>query len=262
MYDALYIGATGMRSQQTQIDAIAQNVANLSTNGYRRSVVSFADVMASIAGSTATQSTQSTLAPPQARSLGAGDTATVTVSNVAGALNQTNSPFNVALNGAGFFEVMRSDGTPAYTRDGELIVNTDGLLAFSDGSPLAGKIAVPSDANNLQITADGHVSAFVGGNTVATDLGQIELVQFPNTAGLAPIGNNLYVPTPAAGNAQPGKAAQNGFGSLQQGFLESSNVQMSDEMVNLMLAQRGFEMNSKIIQAADQMLGITNGLSR
>jgi flagellar basal-body rod protein FlgG len=252
-----------MRGQQTQIDTIAQNVANLNTVGYRRSVVSFAEVAAAVGASApVTDSTQISAAADSARTLGAGAVPTISLSLAGGALKQTGDPLNIAIDGQGFLEVMRADGTPAFTRAGQLRVNADGLLAFADGSPLASRIAIPSDVQNLQIAANGQVSALVGSDTDATELGRIELVGFANASGLKSVGDNLYVATTQSGDPQVGAPGESSLGMLKQGFVENSNVQMSDELVNLMLAQRSFELNSKIIQAADQMLGITNGLYR
>ena len=268
MFDALYIGATGMRGQQMQIDAIAQNVANLNTVGYRRNVVSFSEVAAAFAGANSTGALTQLDASTAARMmdatrvLGAGAMPNTVLSMVGGELRQTGNPFHVAIDGAGFFEVLRNDDTLAYTRAGEFRVNADGLLSASDGSPLANRIAIPSDAHDLQITTDGRVLALLGDDTNSRELGRIDLIGFPNAMSLKSIGDNLYVATREAGQPQTGAPGEAGLGALKQGFVENSNVQMSDELVNLMLAQRAFELNSKIIQAADQMLGIANGLYR
>jgi flagellar basal-body rod protein FlgG len=266
MFDALYIGATGMRGQQMQIDAIAQNVANLNTVGYRRRTVSFAEVAASIASganiNVMSDATQTTSTADAMRVLGAGAMPTVTLSNLPGELKQTSDPLSVAIDGVGFLEVTRPDGSPAYTRAGQLRVNADGMLANADGSPLAAHIQIPSDAHDLRIDPHGVVSATVGDSADPIELGKIELAEFSNAASLKPLGDNLYAATEQSGEARVAAAGELGMGTLKQGFVENSNVQMSDELVNLMLAQRAFELNSKIIQAADQMLGIANGLYR
>jgi flagellar basal-body rod protein FlgG len=266
MFDALYIGATGMRGQQMQIDAIAQNVANLNTVGYRRRTVSFAEIAAAIAqgsevavgsSSPVSMSSISTM-----RSAGAGAMPSLFLSNAPGELKPTNDALALAIEGVGFLEVTRVDGSPAYTRAGQLRINEDGMLAISDGSPLAARIQIPSDAHDLRIGTDGTVSALVGDRTDPIELGVIELSSFANPSGLKPLGDNLYAATEQSGEAHAAPAGEAGTGTFKQGFVESSNVQMTDELVNLMLAQRAFELNSKIIQAADQMLGIANGLYR
>ncbi len=262
MFDALYIGATGMRGQQMQIDTIAQNVANLHTVGYRRSVVSFAEIAASLASPTpAADGLQPTATAQDAlRVLGAGALPSLSLSSANGDLQQTGDPLNLAIDGAGFIEVVRADGSPAYTRAGQLHVNADGMLASADGSVLSSRIQIPSDAHDLHIAVDGLVTAMVGDKTDPIELGKIDLANFSNAAGLKPLGDNLYSATTQSGDPQTLRPGEMGAGMLKQGFLENSNVQMTDELVNLMLAQRAFELNSKVIQAADQMLGITNGL--
>ncbi|HYM34759.1 MAG TPA: flagellar hook-basal body complex protein [Steroidobacteraceae bacterium] len=270
MFDALYIGATGMRGQQMQIDAIAQNVANLSTVGYRRRTVSFAEIAAALSntnatsadGTTNTSTNGLTLLPMSLQLTGAGAIPSTTISNAAGQLTQTNDPMSLAIDGPGFIEVTRADGSPAFTRAGKLRINDDGMLATNDGSPLAAHIQVPSDAHDLSINAQGAVTAMVGDQQDPVDLGVINLATFSNPSGLKPLGDNLYAATDQSGDPHVNQAGDSGMGILKQGFVESSNVQMSDELVNLMLAQRGFELNSKVIQAADQMLGIVNGLFR
>jgi flagellar basal-body rod protein FlgG len=256
MTDALYVGATGMRAHQMQVDTIANNVANVNTTGFRRETVNFSSVMAAL---------QSGATDPLAASVreslasrGAGAIASLQLSTNGGELKQTQQPLDVAIDGQGFFEVTLPDGTPAYTRAGALSLDADGLLAGA-GLPLSARIAVPADAADLRITPDGRVLANLP-DRKDVELGTIELAGFANAAGLESMGDNLYRATGSSGEMQLGAPGENGNGSLRQGFLESSNVQLVDELVSLMVAQRGFEMNSKIVQAADQMLGITNAL--
>lgn len=259
MFDSLYIAAAGMLAHQSAVDTIANNLANLNTVGFRRGIVSYSEISSQFAASAldpAAQIAQATDAT------GAGSTATTTLSMLPGTLQASDQPLDVAISGAGFLEVLRPDGTPAYTRAGSLEVNTDGLLAAADGSPLAGQIQVPPDAQNITIGADGTVSAIEAGGTTPVQLGRIQLVSFADPAALLPAGDNLYTAPPEAGAAQPGTPGTSGLGELRQGYLESSDVQMSQEMVSLMLAQRGFELNSKVVQTADQLWSITNGLVR
>lgn len=258
MTDALYVGATGMRAAQTQVDTIANNVANVNTVGFRRETVNFSSVMAALQ-SGATDPLGDTLRQ-NLQTRGAGAIASLQLSTNGGELKQTQAPLDVAIEGRGFFEVQLPDGTPAYTRAGALSLNSEGMLSGA-GLPLSARITVPADASDLRITADGRVLANFA-DRPGVELGTIELAAFANPAGLESIGENLYRPTGASGDMQLGTPGESGNGVLRQGFLESSNVQLVDELVALMLAQRGFEMNSKIVQAADQMLGITNALYR
>jgi len=259
MTDALYVGATGMRAQQTQVDTIANNLANVNTNGFRRESVNFSSVMASL---------QSGATDPLGTALrnnlearGAGALASLQLSTDGGELKATQQPLDLAIDGAGFFEVTLPDGSPAYTRAGALSLNADGLLATASGLPLSSRIAVPPDSSNLRISRDGLVVADLPDRT-GVQLGNIELASFSNPAGLQSIGDNLYRATDSSGQLQMSAPASGGNGSLRQGYLEASNVQLVDELVALMVAQRSFEMNSKVVQAADQMLGITNSLYR
>jgi flagellar basal-body rod protein FlgG len=177
-------------------------------------------------------------------------------------LRQTGNALNIAIDGEGMFEVTRADGAPAYTRAGQLHIAADGMLATADGSLLASRIQIPADAHALNVAANGVVTATVGDSADPIELGKIDLVNFSNSAGLKPIGDSLFVSTAQSGDPQSAAPGEAGMGILKQGYLENSNVQMTDELVNLMVAQRSFELNSKVIQAADQMLGITNGLYR
>lgn len=258
MTDALYVGATGMRAHQTQVDTIANNVANVNTVGFRRESVNFSSVMAALQSGAIDPLGASLRENLQSR--GAGAIASLQLSTQAGELKQTQAPLDVAIDGRGFFEVLLPDGTPAYTRAGALSLNAEGMLSGA-GLPLSARIAVPADASSLRITPDGRVLANIADRN-EVELGNIEIAAFANPGGLQSIGDNLYRPTDASGEMLAGTPGEDGNGTLRQGFLESSNVQLVDELVSLMLAQRGFEMNSKIVQAADQMLGITNSLYR
>jgi flagellar basal-body rod protein FlgG len=261
MFESLYIGATGMVAHQTQLDAIANNLANVNTAGYRRAVVSYAEISAQLAPTAIDPLHRAPLAATAA-SGGAGSISQSVLSMLAGPLQSTGQPLDVAINGAGFFEVLRSDGSPAYTRAGSLEINADGLLATADGSPLAAQIQVPTDAQNIAIAADGKVTATVPNAQAPVLLGKIELVNFPNPTALVAAGATQYTAPPEAGTPQTGAPGSTGLGQLQQGFLESSDVQMTQEMVAMMLAQRGFELNSRVVQTADQLWSITNSLQK
>jgi len=261
MIDALYVAATGMRGHQLQIDTIAHNLANLNTVGFRRGVVSFAEVSAALRLASAAEPTfGETTAATSMR--GAGVISTVALSSTSGELKQTDEPLRLAIDGAGFLEVIRADGTPAYTRAGLLQINEDRMLATADGMPLAAQIEIPADASDVVIHQDGRVAVRTGETAEEQFIGQIELVSFPNPAALQAAGANLYVAPAAAGEPQIALPGESGMGALRQGFVETSNVQLTDELLTLMLAQRAFELNSRVVQAADQMLSITNSLPR
>lgn len=259
MFDALYVGAAGMKGHQLQIDAIAHNLANLNTIGFRHGITTFSEVSAALATTTAMNGVLGSDNSEVFR--GAGISTQTSLSSRPGELRQTGESLDVAIDGLGFIEVIRSDGTPAYSRAGRLRINENGELATVDGSPLAAGIQIPSDARQIIISEDGRVlAAAEGGDPV--ELGQIELVTFPNATALRPAGANLYVADAATGEPQVATPGQSGMGLLRQGFVESSNVQMADELVSMMLAQRAFELNSRVVQAADQLMSITNSLYR
>jgi len=253
MFDALQISATGMRAHEKQIDTISHNVANINTVGFRRQLVSFDEVSAD-----ASMQLQGLDKLDASATKGAGSLARISLSGAAGELRKTGEVLDLAIDGAGFLEVTRSDGSLAYTRAGSLQLNDSGELIIGTGEALAARINVPSNATNLQITSDGRVLADI--DTKTEELGKIELVSFSNPSALMPVGDNLYVATEQSGELRTATPGDAGMGTLRQGYLESSNVQMVDEMVALMLAQRGFEMNSRVAQAADQIQALTNGL--
>ncbi|HET9207488.1 MAG TPA: flagellar hook-basal body complex protein, partial [Burkholderiaceae bacterium] len=236
----------------------ANNIANVNTTGFRRETVSFSSVMAALQSGASDPLGQSLRANLESR--GAGAVASLQLSTSGGELKQTQQTLDVAINGSGFFEVLMPDGTSAFTRAGALSLNADGLLSGA-GLPLSGRIAVPADASGLRITPGGQVLVNLP-DRADVELGSIELASFANPGGLESIGENLYRATASSGELALGTPGEQGLGVLRQGYLESSNVQLVDELVSLMLAQRGFEMNSKVVQAADQMLGITNALYR
>ena len=257
MFDSLYIAAAGMVAHETALDTVANNIANMNTVGFRRGVVSFSEISSQLSPSALDPTGEQAAATS---ALGAGSLAQSYLSSVPGTLETSDQPLAVGISGAGFLEVLRPDGTAAYTRTGPLEVNSDGLLATADGSPLAAQIQVPPDAQNIVIGSDGTVMATERTAAAPVQLGHIQLVSFANPAALVPAGNNLYTAPVEAGAAQPGTPGTNGLGQLRQGFLESSDVQLSQEMVSLMMAQRGFELNSRVAQAADQLWSLTNGL--
>jgi flagellar basal-body rod protein FlgG len=258
MLDSLYIAATGMHAQQLNVDTISNNLANVNTNGYKRARVSFEDTLYRelVRG-----------APLLGAGTGARFGAGVAVAETAkmfsdGDLKKTDGPLDVAIRGAGFFEVLMPDGSRAYTRSGTLRVNQDGLLATGEGNVVLPAMQVPGDATEIAIDAAGSVTARVPGESSPVEVGRFDVARFVNPAGLNPVGGNLYVPTQKSGDALPGKPGDEGYGSLAQGFLESSNVKLVEEMIGLVVAQRAFEVNARAVQASDELLSLINNLRK
>ena len=259
MIDSLYIGATGMHAQQMNIDVIANNLANVNTTGFKRSRIDFEDLLYRTMGASGA-SVEETARLPQA-GMGTSIAASGKVFTL-GDVKKTDQPLDLAIRGQGFFEVALPDGRSAYTRSGAFQVNGEGMLVTQDGHPLSGAIQLPPDTTAVRIEADGRVAANVPTEVEPIEIGHVDLVNFINPAGLNPVGDNLYVATPTSGDPLPGVAGENGTGSISQGFLEASNVKLIDEMINLILAQRAYEINAKVVQASDEMLSISNGLFR
>jgi len=257
MSDALYISATGLRAQEEQIDVIANNLSNVNTPGFKKSRVSFEDLMYKNIGS-------SELGIPDATGkLGLGaNVASVVKDFGVGDMKKTDRALDLGIRGDGFFEVSMPDGSLAYTRTGSFRINNEGVLVNNSGYPLSPMIQVPPDAEDLLIKADGTVAAKMPGEDSPVELGQLELAGFVNASGLNAIGDNLYKPTNESGDALYSTPGENGSGLVAQGFLEASNVKLVEELTNLMLAQRAYEINSKVIQAADELMSITNNLRR
>lgn len=259
MIDSLYIGATGLRAQQLNVDTISNNLANINTPGFKRSRVNFDDVV-----QREVLRAQGPAGEPGGMArMGSGvDVTGVRQVFTMGELKKTDDPFNVAVKGAGFMEVLRADGAMAYSRIGRLKVDQDGMLATVDGHPLSALIRVPTDAKGLEIAGDGTVKATYGADREPEEIGSIDLVQFANPGGLEPLGEGLYRATDAAGASTRSRPGEDQAGELAQGYMESSNVALVDEMIGLMVAQRAYEVSAKVIQASDEMLGISNNLRR
>jgi flagellar basal-body rod protein FlgG len=265
MFDALYIGATGMQAQQLNVETIANNLANANTVSFKKGRVGFSDLMvresARVAQASGEDLRGGVLAGAQRLGAGVGVSSMSKVFDN-GELKKTESPLDVAIRGDGFLEVTMPDGSSAYTRGGSLKVNKDGLLATQAGYPLRPAIAVPDNAQSVVIGADGRVLVRLANQTAPIEAGQLELVRFANAGALAAQGDNLYRASESSGEAIAARAGEEGAGTLAQGFLEGSNVKMVDEMVNLMLAQRAYEASVKVVQAADEMLGLVNNLRK
>jgi flagellar basal-body rod protein FlgG len=254
MFSSLWIAKTGLDAQQTEMDVISNNLANASTTGFKASRASFQDLMYQNEGQPGSQTTEQTEAP-SGLLLGTG--VKVVGSEklfTQGAVTQTGNSLDVAVNGNGFIQVSLPDGTVAYTRDGSLHEDSTGQIVTADGYPLVPSITLPANVNSVTIGTDGTVSATSNGSTAVTQIGVIQLANFINPAGLEAMGQNLYLETESSGTAQTGQPGVNGMGTLAQGSLESSNTNVVEEMVNMIEAQRTYEMNSKSISAVDDML--------
>ncbi|HEX7650235.1 MAG TPA: flagellar basal-body rod protein FlgG [Noviherbaspirillum sp.] len=258
MNDALYIAATGMQMQQLNVDTIANNLANVNTTGFKKGQVTFqALVRSGLTQAVAPDSAEGIPPTP----LGAGVALASSAKLFAqGELKKTDNPLDVAIRGDGFLELELPDGTSAYTRGGTLIVNKDGLLATAEGYPLKPNIHVGSDVKDISIAADGRVT--IGGSNAPQEVGRIELAGFSDLTGLESAGGNMYRPTERSGDAIYSMPGEDNAGSIAQGYTEASNVKLIDEMVNLMVAQRAYEMSVKVIQASDDMLAMSNNLRR
>jgi flagellar basal-body rod protein FlgG len=254
MFSSLWIAKTGLDAQQTEMDVISNNLANASTTGFKASRASFQDLMYQNEGQPGSQTTEQTQSP-SGLLLGTG--VKVVGSEklfTQGAVTQTGNSLDVAVQGNGFLQVSLPDGTVAYTRDGSLHEDSTGQLVTADGYTLVPSITLPANVNSVTIGTDGTVSATSNGSTTPTQIGVVQLAKFVNPAGLEAMGQNLYLETESSGTAQTGQPGVNGMGTLAQGSLESSNTNVVEEMVNMIQAQRTYEMNSKSISAVDDML--------
>ncbi len=254
MMRSLWIAKTGLDAQQTQLDTITHNLANVGTNGYKRSHAVFEDLLYQNIQQAGAQSTQQTQLPTGLQ-LGAGVRPVATARIFSqGNLQQTDNKLDVAINGNGFFPIQMPDGSVGYTRDGSFRVDAQGQMVTSNGMPLSPPVTIPPNALSVTIGGDGVVSVTTQGSAAATQIGQIQLASFANPAGLDPRGQNLYFETSASGTATIGTAGTNGNGLLKQGYVETSNVNVVEELVAMIQAQRAYEINSKAIQTSDQML--------
>jgi flagellar basal-body rod protein FlgG len=256
MHPALWISKTGLDAQQTDISVISNNLANASTVGFKKSRAIFEDLLYQNVNQPGGRSSQETELP-NGLMLGAGAKVTATQKNFSqGNMLSTEQSLDVMIQGKGFFEILQADGTIAYTRNGQFSLNDNGELVTSGaGFLLQPNIAIPPDAQSITISQDGEVSVKQPGNADNTVVGQITVSDFINPAGLEPIGQNLFTETAVSGAPVQGNPGVDGLGILQQGALETSNVNVTEELVNLIESQRAFEMNSKVISTVDQMLG-------
>ena len=254
MLRSLWISKTGMEAQQLQLDSISNNLANVATNGYKKSHAQFEDLIyQNLRQSGAASSDQTQL--PTGLQVGLGVTPVASARDFTqGSLQQTGNNFDVAISGNGFFQVTMPDGTTAYSRDGSFKVDANGQLVTSNGYSIQPGITIPPQAQNVTIAADGTVTVTLPGQASPQSLGQLQLSNFANVAGLDPKGENLYMETASSGTPTSGSPGTNGLGKLQQGFVETSNVNVVEELVSMITTQRAYELNSKAIQTSDQML--------
>ncbi len=261
MLRSLTTAATGMIAQQNNLDVVANNIANVNTAGFKKSRVEFQDLLSSAVRTPGAMINQGTYQPVGIEvGLGVKTAATTRVFSNGVLQPATGDPYSLAIEGDGMFQIMRPDGTLAYTRDGSFKVDGMGQLCTTDGYLLQPQITVPQNTSEVTVTPDGNVSVVAGSDTTQNIVGQIQLVKFQNPSGLMSIGHNLFIETPASGTPIQGTPGEDGYGSLQQEYLEGSNVQIVDEMINLIKAERAFESNSKIINAASDILKQTNQL--
>jgi flagellar basal-body rod protein FlgG len=263
MIRALYTSSTGLSAQQLVIDNTANNLANVNTNGFKKSLINFQDLIYINDRPPGTEAAQG-LVLPQGEQIGTGvRVAGTTKSFTQGSIVNTGNQYDLSIQGDGFFQITLPNGETAYSRDGAFNINANGNLVNSSGYLVTPQISIPTNATNVAIGPDGTVSAITASSpNTSTNLGQITLVTFPNETGLNSMGSNLFTQTPASGAPVTATPGVNGLGTIQQGFKESSNVDVVSEMVNLILAQRAYEFNLRTIKTSDEMLSSTTNLTR
>lgn len=258
MIRSLYVAQTGLQAEQTRMDVIANNLANVNTSGFKGSRAVFQDLLYQNLTQPGAQSSQSTQYPSGLQ-LGTGVRPVATERLMTqGNLTQTGNSLDVAINGQGFFQVLKPDGTIAYTRDGTFQLNSQGQVVTASGYLVQPTITIPASAQTITIGNDGTVSVTLPGQAAPQQVGTLQLASFVNPTGLQSIGDNLYVQTGSSGAPNTGQPTLNGLGSVQQGYLESSNVNVVAELVDMISTQRAYEVNSKAVQASDQMLQYVN----
>jgi flagellar basal-body rod protein FlgG len=254
MIRSLWIAKTGLDAQQTQLDVISNNLANVSTNGYKNTRAVFEDLLYQTLRQPGAASSQQTTIP-SGLMLGTG-VRTIATEHIftQGSLQQTQNPLDIAINGQGFFQIQMPDGTLAYTRDGSFQRDSTGQVVTSSGYPVSPAITIPSNALTITVSRDGIVSITQPGTATTTQVGTVQLASFVNVGGLQSVGENLYVETSSSGTPTPNTPGTNGTGLLNQGYVETSNVNVAEELVNMIQTQRAYEMNSKVVSTSDQML--------
>ena len=262
MLRALRTAALGMAAQQLNVDTIANNLANVNTTGYKRNTIEFQDLLYETIQSGSADSREG-LEKPSDLQIGLGNKPIATYRSFSqGAIQETGNSLDLAINGNGFIQIEQADGEFAYTRDGALRINSHGNLVNSAGLRVYPDISFPNNVTGVKVSQDGIISVTIEGEANVEEIGQLELVSFMNPAGLKAIGGNLFVETEASGDPSFGLPGDEGFGTIYQGYLEKSNVDVVEEMVNLIVAQRAYEINSKAVKTADELLQLTNQIVR
>jgi flagellar basal-body rod protein FlgG len=252
---SLDIASTGMHAQQTNVEVISNNIANMSTTGFKRRRAEFQDLIYQNMRNVGSNSSDNGTVVPSGAQIGLGvKTAAIYRITEQGTQTQTGNTLDMAIQGNGYFQVTLPSGDTAYTRDGTFALSPAGVIVTADGYPVAPGITVPTNATSITVNASGQVQASISGQTTPQTLGQIELAAFPNEAGLDAQGDNLFLQSGASGTAVTGPPGSPGFGSVMQGYVENSNVNVVTEITNLITAQRSYEMNSKVITSSDEML--------
>ena len=262
MLRALKTAALGMSAQQLNVDVIANNLANVNTTGFKKSSIEFQDLLYQTIQH-GDKDSRDGHENPSLLQIGLGSRPISTYRSFSrGDIAQTGNTLDLAINGRGFFQVELSDGNYAYTRDGSFKLNSEGYLVTSSGLKVYPEITLPENVNSIKISEDGVVSVMVDGETDPQEVGQLELVNFMNPAGLKAKGGNLFIPTEASGEPIYGNPGEDGLGQVMQGYLEKSNVDVAQEMINLIVAQRSYEINSKAVKTADELLALINSMKR
>lgn len=252
---ALHTAATGMRAQEQNVQTVANNISNIRTTGYKKQRAEFQDLLYQDLRRVGSTSSNSGTVVPTGIQIGSGVKFAATSRVLTqGSLEQTQQPLNAAIRGDGYFEIELPDGRTAYTRDGSFERNQNGEIVTLDGYQVAGGITIPQNARSITISNDGEVEVVTGNDQTPTNVGQIEIINFVNPGGLEAIGDNLFLETAASGAPQTGTAGEDGRGTILQGFLEGSNVEAVAEISDLISAQRAYELNSRVISAADEMM--------
>jgi flagellar basal-body rod protein FlgG len=261
MLKALHIAATGMEAQTTKIDNISNNLANVNTTGYKKSRADFEDLLYQNLRAPGAAAGEGVVRPVGLQVGHGVRTAASSKIFSQGDFQSTNNPLDLAIEGQGFIQVVQPNGEIAYTRAGNLKTDSEGRLVNTSGFPVEPEIVLPPDTTSITISQDGRVTVTQGETADIAELGQLQLAGFANPAGLNPIGKNLYMSTPVSGDPIQATPGEGGLGTIAQGFLEGSNVKVVEEMIGLIIAQRSYETNSKVIEAADEMLQATTHMA-
>ena len=262
MLRSLWTAASGMQAQTLNIDVISNNLANVNTTGFKRSRADFQDLLYETLRPAGVASSEGSQVPTGIQVGHGSRAAAVQKVFIQGDYQHTKNQLDMAIEGDGFFQVLQPNGEVAYTRAGSFKLNSEGRIVTSDGFFMEPELSIPSDTISISIGTDGTVSVLQAGEMEPSEIGTIQLARFVNPAGLHSIGRNLFLPTSSSGDAITGTAGQEGFGTIAQNYLEMSNVSVVEEMVNMITAQRAYEINSKAIQTADEMLQLANNLRR